>query len=104
MKTNLRFMIVLAASLLLFAGCAKKEEAKVETRTYEGTGVVVAVDQMNGSVTIDHKEITGFMGAMAMAFPVKDTALLAGIQPNDSIDFTVSTQDTEFWVSAIQKQ
>ena len=37
----------------------------------------MAIDKVNKKLTVDHEAIPGFMGAMTMAYPVKDEQLLA---------------------------
>ncbi len=101
MKSNL-YLLTIIAALLTLAACTKKEEPKAQAKTYQGVGVVTAIDQENGAITIDHEEIPGFMGAMTMRFPVKDKAILQGIQPNDKISFTITKTESEYFVSTIQ--
>jgi Cu/Ag efflux protein CusF len=101
MKRSL-YLLTAIAALLTLAACTKKEEPKDQAKTYKGVGIVTAVDQENGEITINHEEIPGFMGAMTMRFPVKDKDILTGIQPNDKISFTITQTEREYFVSAIQ--
>lgn len=40
-------------------------------------------------INIDHEPIEGYMDAMAMFFPVPDTALISGLHVADSITFAI---------------
>jgi protein SCO1/2 len=56
---------------------------------YALSGRVVAVDAAQGSVTLDHREVPGFMPAMTMPFTVDDPASLAGLAPGDEVTATL---------------
>ena len=45
---------------------------------FEGEGRVVALDESEGIVTLDHGPIPGLMPAMQMAFPVQRAEQLVG--------------------------
>lgn len=106
MKRYFSILTILMLLLTLIA-CTKKEEAKEEaaevTTTFEAVGVVVSIDQAQGVIEINHQEIPGLMGAMTMNFAVKDTSLLSGIQPEDSVKFTISAGEGEYEIQQIQK-
>ena len=44
---------------------AEEEESALEPASTEGEGVVVSVDLRKSRIVVDHKEIPGFMAAMA---------------------------------------
>jgi FtsP/CotA-like multicopper oxidase with cupredoxin domain/Cu/Ag efflux protein CusF len=57
---------------------------------YDGIGTVISVDPRKGRVVLDHKEIPGFMAAMAsMSFLVTPASLLEGLHPGEAIRFTI---------------
>lgn len=57
---------------------------------YDGTGTVISVDPRKGRVVLDHKEIPGFMAAMAsMSFRVTPSSLLEGLHPSEAVRFTI---------------
>jgi Cu/Ag efflux protein CusF len=63
----------------------------------KGRGVVVAVDRVNGGITLDHEEIPGLMVAMTMTFRA-DPALLAGIEAGQQVDFRVRDEGAGVYV------
>ena len=58
----------LGVLLPLLASCGTAPER------YELEGSVVSVDIEGAQVSVNHKAIPGFMGAMTMSFPVRPTS------------------------------
>jgi Cu(I)/Ag(I) efflux system protein CusF len=56
---------------------------------FHGQGTVVAVDPQKGTVTLDHGAIPGLMPPMTMAFVVDSPEALRGLQPGDTVAFTL---------------
>jgi protein SCO1 len=52
---------------------------------YDLKGKVVSVDKPGKRLTVDHEAISGFMGAMTMAYPVKDERALDNVSPGDKV-------------------
>jgi thiol-disulfide isomerase/thioredoxin len=70
---------------------------------FEGEGRVVAVDEANGTVTLDHGAIPGLMPAMRMAFPVQQGELLRGLQEGDVVRFSLQARGPEWVIATIEK-
>jgi Cu/Ag efflux protein CusF len=56
---------------------------------FHGIGTVTAVDSAKGWLTLDHKAIDGFMGAMEMMYRVEPPRLTAGLRVGDRIAFDI---------------
>jgi Cu/Ag efflux protein CusF len=56
---------------------------------FHGQGTVVAVDPQKSTVTLDHGTIPGLMPPMTMAFVVDSREALQGLQPGDTVTFTL---------------
>ena len=56
---------------------------------FEGEGRVVALDESEGIVTLDHGPISGLMPAMQMAFPVQRAEQLVGLQAGALVRFSL---------------
>ena len=69
---------------------------------HELQGKVVSVDKAAKSVTVNHGEIPGFMGAMTMPYPVKDESLLNNLSPGDSVNADVVVDDSGMWLENIK--
>ena len=78
--------------------------AAVQEQSFQGVGVVKAVNPKVPAIEIDHGEIVGLMPAMQMEFPVTDASLLNGIAVNDRIDFTIVNRVGEMKVTVIKKK
>jgi protein SCO1/2 len=80
----------LAALLLALAvlGCDFAKHSQ-RARRVEARGVVEAVDPALRQVVIDHEDIPGVMPAMSMSFDVGDSDLLEGLEPGQTIEFTL---------------
>ena len=95
---------IVAFLLVAISACEKKkEEPRTTPTTYRGIGVVTEIDKEAGTITISHQEIPGFMAAMTMRFPVKEKNLLKEIVLQDSIHFTITKAETEYFLSQIEK-
>ncbi|KQO74826.1 MULTISPECIES: copper-binding protein [unclassified Methylobacterium] len=67
-------------------------------------GTVTKIDPAAGKVTLDHAAIPKLdMGAMTMAYPVKDPAVLKGLKAGDKVDFDVVETGGAYTVTTIQK-
>jgi protein SCO1/2 len=106
-------MILLGATVFLsigVIGCGSSKPSQSEQptgqqqtspRRYQLTGRVVSVDAAKQQLVVDHKEIPGFMGAMTMAYPVKNSNLLAPLAPDDEITADVVVNGDEVWLENI---
>jgi len=81
------FLVLLAGLSWGIAGCSKPASSTPaeQPKRYHLAGKVVSVDQQQASVTVDGQEITGFMSAMTMPYPVHDAKALAGLAAGDEI-------------------
>jgi protein SCO1/2 len=91
---------MLAALSFTLAGCrssSTKEPAAAQgsgaERRYHLEGKVVSTDKAQQQIVVDHKEIPGFMGAMAMPYPVADAAAVDQVGPGDEITADVVASD-----------
>ena len=73
--------LFLVVTLLLVAGPGRAEH------TYSASGLVLRVDQANGSLVISCEKIPGYMDAMVMSFPVSKTEKLAEVGVGAMIEF-----------------
>lgn len=87
----------------LFASCASEPTVPENTsQTYDAVGVVKTITPSKNFVNIDHEDISGFMDAMAMFFPVSDTSILQNIAVNDSVVFTIEIIEGQAGISSIK--
>ena len=65
-------------------------------------GKVVSVNAADKSAKIDASEITGWMSAMMMDYPVRESADLAKLAADKMIDATVFVDGDNFWIGEIK--
>jgi Cu/Ag efflux protein CusF len=61
-------------------------------RTVEGEGKVIAVVPASHEIVLTHGEITGFMDAMTMGYPIEPPSLLQGVKAGDTVRFIIDTE------------
>jgi protein SCO1 len=116
---NLRRIVAFGAALSLatLVGCAKSPQQQVQesavsaqpapvpanAKVYKLHGKVLSIDQANKSIMIDGDEVPGFMGAMAMPYPVKANDEIAKVAPGDEItaDIIVPRGDDPAYIQNI---
>lgn len=91
-RSRVRFLTFLLGASALAVACRPPAER------YELEGSVISVDTEAGKVTVAHKEIPGFMGAMTMPFSVVDRNLLPSIQDGDQLRATLVVRGNAHWL------
>ena len=102
---NQRFSALIALGYLVLAcACSPKPAAtaKPEPKRYRLEGNVVAIDKSRHEVTIDHKQIPGFMDAMTMPYTLPDEAVLGGLTVGDSITAALVVADDKSWLEEVR--
>jgi protein SCO1/2 len=109
--TNTGWRVALPAAALCAAlsACGRSPEpaattaaqSQPETKRYQLTGKVVAVDRTGKRLTVDHEAIPGFMDAMTMSYPVKAEKELEGLSPGDRITATVVSTQGLYWLEDV---
>ncbi len=105
---SLAVALVLAAlSLLSPAGCQRSSttaEAALPagSKVYQLNGTVVSTDPSHSRITVQHRDIPGYMPGMTMPFTVKDPAVAADIKPKDVVRANlVVTADGRSWLQDV---
>jgi len=106
-------LLIIAVSLSFFSCTSDKKETNQteldedttseQVETFEATGVVVSIPPSKRNFIVKHGDIPGFMEAMTMAFPVRDTSILSDIFRNDSIRFIIESKGNETYVVDAEK-
>lgn len=77
---------------------------QMQASVASATGVVRQVNPEAGKVKISHEPIAALgWPAMTMYFRVKDKAMLAGIAPDDKVDFQLEKDASGLVISRIEK-
>jgi Cu/Ag efflux protein CusF len=80
---------------------APAQSPQTPPKRYDLKGKVVSIDKPGRKLTVDHEAIPGFMGAMTMAYPVKDEHLLDNLSPGDQVTAKVVSTSGAFWLDDI---
>lgn len=72
-------------------------------RSFLARGLVREVPADGQTVVVRHEAIPGFMPKMTMAFNVRDTNELRGLQPGDAITFHVRATEEDSWIENIRR-
>jgi protein SCO1 len=91
-------LFVWAVLIVVFVSGCRTEPA---SKRYHLSGSVLSKDQAQSTVTVDAKEIPGFMAAMAMPYPVKSPEMLDGLSAGDNITADVIVQGDRYWLEDI---
>jgi protein SCO1/2 len=101
---RLNFFCVLL--LIFVVGCKPKFTTpgtnEPSAKSYEARGVIRQIAPDKHSVTIQHEAIAGYMGAMTMDFPVKETNELNGLAPGDEIIFKLVVRENDDWIEDVR--
>jgi Cu/Ag efflux protein CusF len=99
-----RIRCALAAPALaaLLISCGSSTSTNEPVKQYKLHGEVVSLDAHDKIATINAQKIEGWMEAMKMEYPVKDSQDFSKLQPNECIDATVFVKGTEYWVADVK--
>ncbi len=103
-----KLMIIALALLLPIAACSREEAtpsttaAATEEKTYDFEGTVIGRDPATNQLTVDHKEIPGYMAAMTMPYEVRGQNVAD--LPADGTPVTAKVHATEeaYWLTDVQ--
>lgn len=85
--------------LLLLAACST--QAPAPQRRFDLRGKVVAVNKNEGTVTLAHDAIPGYMAAMTMDYVVKDHWAFDVLKPGQTVTATVVVANDHTWLEGI---
>lgn len=100
------------ASLVCLAGCGSsskpaeqqqsaQQQDQAGPKRYQLEGRVVSVENSTNEVTVDHKDIPGFMMGMTMPYPVKNPNELKPLAPEDQIKADVVVNGNDVYLENI---
>jgi protein SCO1/2 len=96
-----RFMagLVGLSAILILVACQK--EKPLPQQRFDLRGKVVAVNKSDGTVTLAHEAIPGYMAAMTMDYPIKDNWAFDVLKPGQSITATLVVASDRAWLEGI---
>jgi protein SCO1/2 len=100
-----RLALLCFLTLISFSGACNREKSQASstTKRYALKGKVISIDKQAATVNIDNEPIAGFMDPMVMPYSIKPPAMLAQLQPGDSITADVVVQpDSSYWLENVK--
>jgi len=101
MKRLILFYAFLLLAVTSFKLEAAPDAGQSGVKSYDARGVVRQIADDRRKVTIQHEAIAGYMPAMTMEFPVRDTNELNGISPSDEITFKLVVRENDDWIEDV---
>lgn len=92
-QIRLLTIVFVTALFMALLGCTQSK--RKEVRHFALEGKVVAVDKSKNEITLDHREIPGYMPAMTMPYRLQDTWVLNVAQPGDELRGTLVVSANE---------
>jgi len=86
---------------IVFALAACQKQKPLPEQRFDLQGKVVSVDKNEGTVTLAHDAIPGYMSAMTMAYPVKDKWALDVLKPGQTVHATLVVASDRAWLEGI---
>ncbi len=100
----MKVLMALCLSLLLLAtGCKPANPSDSALPTHAVHGIIQKIPPDRHWVTIAHDAIPGYMPAMTMDFPVRDTNALAGLAPGDIVNFQLVVGTNDDWAQNFER-
>ncbi|HVI07168.1 MAG TPA: SCO family protein [Candidatus Binatia bacterium] len=100
-RNSLAIVVFVGALLAFGAACNRSSQSSANKR-YSLKGKVVSIDKNAGTANIDNEPISGFMDAMVMPYAIQPPAMLAQLQPGDSITADVVVSPDKYWLENVQ--
>jgi protein SCO1 len=98
-----RFLGLICLAVLLTACDRKAAQSAPPAQVFTVQGVIKELEPDGKTAVIRHEAIPGYMQAMTMPFEVRDTNLLRGLKPGDTISFRLTVTPSEGWISDLTK-
>jgi protein SCO1/2 len=91
----------LAGLGLLFVLAACKTQPPLPQQRFDLRGKVVAVNKSEGTVTLAHEAIPGYMAAMTMDYRIKDQWVFGVLKPGQTVTATLVVANDRAWLEGI---
>jgi protein SCO1/2 len=96
-----RFAAGFAALSMIFGLAACQTEKPSPQQRFELRGKVVAINKSEGTVTLAHEAIPGYMAAMTMTFALKDKWAFDVLKPGQTLRATLVVASDRAWLEEI---
>jgi protein SCO1/2 len=97
-RSRARLIFCLAACLLTLCCASSKPK---DARQYPIEGKVISLDPAKKEITLEHKDIPGYMRGMTMPFRVQDDWVFGVAQPGDELRGTLAVETDRSYIFGI---
>lgn len=104
----MKYKFIVIFALLLSSACrqaqAPNAPASASTKTYKLKGTVVSVDKQNKTAEINSEAIPGYMEAMTMEFPIRDTWVWDDLSPGSAVQADLVVDNSgkgQYWLEKL---
>src|SRR5690242_6502292 len=98
---GMKFMMVIAATAILLAGCRKTDQATEKGDVYQTRGIVRGFSPNHDEVEIQHETIPNYMPSMTMPFRPRADGDIAGLKLGDAVAFRLTVTAKDFWIDQV---
>ena len=84
----------------MLSGCQRKSPP-LPVQQFQMNGEVTALDEKAHLATVKAGKIDGWMEAMTMEYPVKDTGEFQKLKVGDQIQAKIAVRGTDYWISSV---
>jgi len=96
-----QFIAGLAGLSIVLALAACQSEKPIPQQRFDLRGKVVAVSKSEGTVTLAHEAVSGYMAAMTMSYPLKDQWAFDVLKPGQTVRATLVVASDRTWLEGI---
>jgi len=89
--------------MAFLSACSQAPAPNANTKEYQATGEILALDPAAQTAKVRANKIEGWMDAMTMEFPVKDTQEFKKLRIGETIHAEVVVEGTDYWLSGIKE-
>jgi protein SCO1 len=102
LKGTVKIVRLTLALLLAAASCRESPKPAEAARRFPFKGIIRQVDPARSEITVEHEAIPDYMGAMTMAFPLRDDPQVTRLlRPGDRIEATLVVEKDRYWLEKI---
>jgi protein SCO1/2 len=87
---------------LAIAACDRSKTADSSARSYEVRGIVRGFAPDRSTISVDHKDIPGFMPSMTMPFTVRNQKEISALKIGDGISFRMTVTDKDLFLDQVK--
>lgn len=102
MRMKVRYLIGAGLVLLFLVGAFFLAQMISRTQAYDVKGRVAGFRGDGRTLFVEHEKVPGYMPAMTMPLPVRDSSMIASLETGDAIQFRLAVSRDSAWITALK--